>query len=388
MDSSLSRRPALVDAGIAILAFVVSLGLIHGLVLTHTGHELNTAGALLAAATTFPLVFWRMAPLWVFAISSAGAVLASALAYALDIPVGATVALYLVAANRSTTKPWTRGLTALVIGFLIVYLGVIAIAFGSWPVLQFIHTAMAWAIAWFAGERSRLRREQMAELRERAIAAENAAESDRLLAVAEERARIARDLHDSAGHAINVIAVRAGAARLTHGIDPDRSLAALREIEEVARHTAEEVDGIVHALRDADAARPAPTAPAGLASLSTLVGQHSRSGLEVAVEPRGDRRSLSPASDQAAYRLLQEALTNAARHGSGDARVELIFDVAALKLIVTNPAAPHTKPNGAGGHGLIGMKERARLIGGNLDAAWIDGSFRVSATIPYEAQRA
>ncbi|MFC7106656.1 sensor histidine kinase [Nonomuraea rubra] len=120
-------------------------------------------------------------------------------------------------------------------------------------------TPITWAVAWFAGERTRLRREQIAELQERAMRAEREAEQERLLAAAEERTRIARDLHDSAGHAISVIAVRAGAARLRHHQDPDRSLRALEAIEELARQTAGEIDQIVGTLRGhGEAADEAP----------------------------------------------------------------------------------------------------------------------------------
>jgi signal transduction histidine kinase len=198
------------------------------------------------------------------------------------------------------------------------------------PVTEPLHSALAWAIAWFAGERTRLRREHIAELNDRADRAEREAERERLLAGAEERARIARDLHDSAGHAINVIAVRAGAARLRHHQYPDRSLEALAAIEEVARQTAEEIDHMVGALHHGGAPNGVEP-PTGLASLDTLITHHRAAGLEVTLEASGVPRPLSATTDQAAYRILQEALTNAARHGAGRAQVELAVGDAAVE---------------------------------------------------------
>src|SRR5262249_23670940 len=162
--------------------------------------------------------------------------------------------------------------------------------------------------------------------------AEREAERERLLAAAQERARIARDLHDSAGHAISVIAVRAGAARMRHQEDPDRSLRALEAIEELARKTVEEIEQIVGTLREGGPPNAFAEAPPGLASLGTLLAEHEASGLEIRFDVSGARRPLGSAVDQAAYRILQEALTNAARHGAGSARVELAFGDATVEL--------------------------------------------------------
>jgi signal transduction histidine kinase len=220
------------------------------------------------------------------------------------------------------------------------------------------------------------------------VRAEREAERERLLAAAQERARIARDLHDSAGHAISVIAVRAGAARLRHHQDPDRSLAALEAIEELARQTAAEIDQLVGTLREGGPANEVVEAPPSLASLDTLIARQQAAGLEVTLDTAGAPQALGAAADQAAYRILQEALTNAARHGTGSARIELAFGDAALELTVTNPAPTGGPPRSDGGHGLVGMGERATLLGGNLQAERANGTFRVHARIPYGGHRA
>jgi signal transduction histidine kinase len=246
---------------------------------------------------------------------------------------------------------------------------------------------MAWAAAWFAGERTRLRREQLIELHERAARAEREGDRERLLAVAEERTRIARDLHDSAGHAISLIAVRAGAARLRHDRDPDRALPALQAIEELARHTAEEIDQIVSTLRAGEPVAAVVEAPPGLSSLNTLITQHRAAGLHVTLDTRGVRRPLSGSADRAAYRILQEALNNAGRHGTGGARIDLVYADTAVELAITNLVDASTTPRPGGGHGIIGMHERATLVGGDLDTNRDNGRFRVYARIPYGGHR-
>jgi signal transduction histidine kinase len=385
------RRPAdaLLDGAIAVAALSSSLaGIAHGGVgpLEAETRNLDLAGISLAAASTLPLVVWRRFPLGVFALTAGAGVALAGAGYRLDLLIGPAAALYLLAASREPESPWTRRSTALVAVAFGAYLLAAAVAQAGFPSSVLLHTGFAWAVAWFAGERTRLRREQNADLRAHALRAEREAESERRVAIAEERARSARDLHDSAGHAMIVIAVRAGAARLRHADDPDRSLRALEAIEEVARETAADVDAIVGGLRDKAAGARLVEAPHGLASLDTLLAGHRDAGLELRCVTSGEPRALAPATDQAAYRILQEALTNAARHGSGDARVELAFGQAGLELTVTNRVTGDARPPAAGGHGLIGMTERATLLGGSLSAEPLNGVFRLRARLPYRGR--
>jgi signal transduction histidine kinase len=344
--------------------------------------SLDPIGVVLAACSTLPLIAWRRYPLGVFVATAAASALLVGLGYPLDLMLGPAAALYLLAANRQQGSSWTPRMTGIVVGLLVVNLAAAAGGRGTLPASELLHTGLAWAVAWFAGERTRLRRVHITELRQRAWRTEREAERERLLAAAEERARIARDLHDSAGHAISVIAVRAGAARLRHHQDPERSLRALEAIENLARQTVTEIDQIVGSLRGGRSANGGLEAPAGLASLDTLLAHHRAAGLEVTCDTSGIRRTLVGAADQAAFRILQEALTNAARHGAGSAHVQLAFRVGAVELTVTNPVPAAVQPRSQGGHGLIGMRERATLVGGDLDAARADGTFRVHARLP------
>jgi signal transduction histidine kinase len=382
--------PTLLDATLATAALAGSLALLRhgGVIPARPGsRQLDVVGVVLAASSTVPLIAWRRSPLGVFALTAAASVLLAGLGYRIDLPLGPTAALYLLAAGCAPRAPWTRGTTTTVVALLVAFLAANAAAQRTFPASELLHTGLAWAVAWFAGERTRLRHQHLRELSQRALRMEREAERERLLAAAEERARIARDLHDSAGHAISVIAVRAGAARLRHSQDPDRSLAALEAIEELARQTVEEIDQLVGSLREGGPVNGAVDAPLRLASLDTLIARHTAAGLEVTLDTAGAARPLGRTAEQTAYRILQEALTNASRHGTGSARVQLAFGDRALELSVTNPVPTPSAPRSGGGHGLIGMRERATLLGGSLDVERSDEAFQVRARIPYGGQR-
>ncbi len=335
----------------------------------------------MAALAAWPLAVRRLAPLPVFTLATVATSALYGFRYGLGPPIAFAIALYSFAANRDETRARTRNVA--LVGSLVILLGPHVVQGEFAP--ELLLGAVVWAAAWFAGDRARLRRERLAELEERALRAEREAERERRLAAAEERTRIARDLHDSAGHAINVILVQAGAARLLSKQDPQRSQAALETIEEVARETLGEIDQLVRALREDEL--PEETGetvepPLGLAALETLAERHRSAGLAVSVRGHGSRRPLPPGLDQAAYRILQEALTNAARHGTGTAEVEITFGPGSLELGVSNPTRPDSAARGAG-HGVVGMRERAALLGGSLEAGAVDGLFRVRAHLPY-----
>jgi signal transduction histidine kinase len=371
----------IVDVAIACVVLAVSLGsLAHGdwgRDAGDTDRELDGLGGGLAFLMALPLAVRRIAPLPVFGIVTAATGALYALDYAFP-PFAAAIALYTVARWPDDTQPRVR--TAVLAASVPVLLGPTLVRDGVGP--KVVWGAIVWSVAWFAGDRIRQRQERIAAAAERARQAEREAERERRLASAEERTRIARDLHDSAGHAVNVILVQAGAARLLLEEDPARSRAALETIEDVARETLTEIDQIVRALRDTspqDGVEP----PRGLAALETLVERSRAAGLEVHVATDGDRRALPPGVDQAAYRILREALTNAARHGTGRADVRLAFGPSALELEVANPVPAGTPVSAREGHGIVGMRERAVLLGGTLRTAVTDGSFRVDAVLPY-----
>jgi signal transduction histidine kinase len=375
-----SRSAQLVDGAVAAVAFGVSiLVVVHGgsFVSRPTSRGLDLATLVLLACSTLPLFWWRRAPFAVFAATAIANVALAAFVYPIGVPVGPAVALFLLTAHRNESSiPLEKVLIAAAI-FLLAYVAAAGLRESTFPGFELVHATLLWAVAWFAGERVRLRHEQIADLKQQA-------QRERLLATAEERARIARDLHDSAGHAINVIAVRAGAARLRFHDDPERALATLEMIENVARQTAADIDQIVGSLRDRTT-DDVVDAPPGLASLGGLIDQHANAGLDVACTTAGTCRPVSRAVDQAAYRILQEALTNASRHGAGTARVETTYGRSALELHVTNPFLKQHETESTSGHGLIGMRERAAALGGTLDIERNNGTFMIRARLPYAA---
>jgi signal transduction histidine kinase len=371
-------RQLLVDAGIAGAVLAFSLALLSRGGPGQTDRDLDLWSGVLAALAALPLAVRRLTPLPVFALVSAATAALYGLRYGLGPPVGFAIALYSAADRRDETRP--RIWAAALVGSLVVLLGPHLVRDGFAP--ELLLGALVWVVAWFAGDRTRLRRERLAELEHRALRAEQEAERERRLAAAEERTRIARDLHDSAGHAINVILVQAGAARLLQEQDPARSREALETVESVARDTIAEIDQLVRALRE-DGSPDGVEPPPGLAALDTLAERYRNSGLAVTVRVDGPYRSVAPAVDQAAYRILQEALTNAALHGRGSAEVEIDFGPRMLEITVTNPTAPASIARAGGGHGLVGMRERAHLLGGSVEAGGRDGCFRVRARLPY-----
>jgi signal transduction histidine kinase len=378
------RSGWLIDAGIATVALAGSLAQLSRGGLTDSPYatgELDWTSGVLAACSTVPLLAWRWAPGVIFVLTASASVLLAGLGYPLTVPLGPAVALFLLAASRDEEQPWTRQSSGMVVALFGAYLVAAGLGGGGFPGSELFHAGLAWAVAWFAGERTRLRRREVDELRERALRAEREGERERRLAAAEERTRIARDLHDAAGHAINVIAVRAGTARLRR--DPERSQAALEAIEELARKTVAEIDQIVGSMRERGSGNGAVDAPPGLASLDSLVARHIAAGLDVSVASRGEPRPLESALDQAAYRILQEALTNAARHGSGAAWIELAFGETALELTIRNPATGGGATRSNGGHGVVGMRERATLLGGSLEVERAHSSFSVRVRLPY-----
>lgn len=361
----------IVDAAIALLVATISLGLLsYG---GASGRDVTAAGVLLTCCASLPLIARRRAPLAVLALTGGVGAALRLVAAPIGPPLGAAVALYTIAAGEHRRG---RLLVPVVGGVVVAYLATTAVAKDTVPGREIALAVLVWGGAWLAGEGARLRVERIAELEERARRAERDAERERLLAAAEERMRIARDLHDSAGHAISVILVHAGDGRLRAERDPAGARAAFATIEDVARTTIGEIDQLVRVLReDGDGVAPPP----GIAALDGLVARHRDAGLDVSATVSGTRRPLPPAVDQSAYRILQEALTNAARHGGGSARVRIAF-ADALELAVTNPLG-HARGNGAG-HGLVGMRERAALLGGTLQADAVDGRFEVRAWLP------
>ena len=238
-----------------------------------------------------------------------------------------------------------------------------------------------WLAGRYAGGRQR-RADQMtsyAALLER--------EQDRLAqeALAAERARIARELHDIVAHSVSVMGVQAGAARLSIDTDPDRARQVLLSIEQTAREAVGELRRLLGILRADD--QPPDLAPQpGLADLPGLLAQSLAAGVAATLTIVGEPVSLPAGVDLAAYRIVQEALTNVRKHAAPctvSVRIAYVDSRVALEVRDTSTQARHPGAGKNGGHGLVGMRERAVVYGGTLEAGPdTAGGFRVSAVLP------
>ena len=261
-------------------------------------------------------------------------------------------------------------------GGAIGYATLVAIVGGEHPgpgdaFVIFLLCGVAWTIGRALSERGR-----------RAVIAEERA--DRLertheLAVADERARIARELHDIIGHSVSVMTVQAGAARLLLEEDPKRAREPLLSVEETGRQALADMRRLLGILRGGDD-RAALVPQPGISDVGALVEQVRAAGLEAELTVEGDQVELQPGLDLTAYRIVQEALTNALKHASPPrARVVVRYARDMLELEVANEGR---SAGGRSGHGLSGMRERVSLYGGTLDAGAVDGGFVVRAALP------
>ena len=206
-------------------------------------------------------------------------------------------------------------------------------------------------------------------------------------AVAEERLRIARELHDVLAHTMSVVAVQAGTGRLVGTNHPGEAIKALTAVEETARSAMNEMRQILTVLRaDGDTGASVTPTP-GLDDLADLVAQVAEAGVAVDVRVEGEPRPVPTGVGLAAYRIAQEALTNVIKH-AGPARASVVvrYTDHDVTVEVSDDGHATASPAGAGGHGLVGMRERAAVHGGELIAGPApNGGFRVSARLPLGA---
>ncbi len=204
-------------------------------------------------------------------------------------------------------------------------------------------------------------------------------------AAADERARVARELHDIVSHAISVVTVQTQAVRRRLGPDHEREADDLRAVEAAAREAMAELRRLFGVLR-ADGEEPSLAPQPGLGELGRLLDRTRGAGLRVELEVDGEPVPLTPGVDLAAYRVVQEALTNVRRHARATrATVRLRFGGEALEVEVEDDGAGPSR-NGHAGHGLVGMHERVTLYGGTLSTGPRDGGgFRVRARLPLGA---
>ncbi|MEU6281545.1 histidine kinase [Streptomyces sp. NPDC047028] len=339
---------------------------------------------LLGAAA---LVFRRRAPKAVLAVT--GAVSLAELVTAdprAPVAMSAVIALFTVAAATDRTTTVRVGLLTMTVLTGAAMLG------GSLPwYAQENLGVLAWTgIGATAGDAVRSRRAVVRAIRERAERAERTREEEARRRVAEERLRIARDLHDVVAHHIALVNVQAGVAAHVMDRRPDQAKEALAHVREASRSALNELRATVGLLRQSGDPE-APTEPApGLSRLDDLAGTFRSAGLPVQVARADDGTALPAAVDLAAYRIIQEALTNAQKHAGPNARAEVSVVRVGPNIEVTvlddGPGADG-EPGAGGGHGLLGMRERVTALRGTLTTGpRYGGGYRVHAILPVETR--
>jgi signal transduction histidine kinase len=368
-------KPVLIDLGL----FLVVLGPTTAWV--NRSVELPYA-LLLGLVQTLPLLLRRRYPLAVFALVIAAAFFFE-LRYGALPPFASALAMYTVAAHvdrRTSLHAGLAGLIVLSASPLFLH-GQSEERTGHLIVLQLV----GFAVAWMVGDNMRSKRAYYRELEERAERLERDHEESARRAATEEQARIARELHDVIAHSVSVMVVQAAAAGDVFERQPERAREALRSIETTGRSALTELRRLLGVVRATgpESREPQP----GLADLDKLVEQVRSTGLEVALEIEGELKALPVGVDLSAYRIVQEALTNTLKHASAtSARVRLQRSADELGLVVSDNGSGSADP-APDGQGLIGMRERAALLGGSFETgAGESGGFAVRARFPLEPE--
>jgi signal transduction histidine kinase len=339
---------------------------------------------LVSAVVYASLGAHRRFPLGMVAVAVLGSVvlLADGTPYPLTLPA-VFYALYSVALASGPARTLAVGVTTKVV--------LLTASLITHPGSSGFVTLLWAALAVTAGSGSRSHRGYLAEVEDRARRAEQAREDEANRRVAEERLRIARDLHDAVGHHVALISVQVGAlACLLEDADMGPAKESVAHIQRASGEALEELRLTVGLLREPGAAEPTePAEPVpGLDQLDTLIGSFADSGLRVTREVTGQARPLPESVELTAYRIIQESLTNTRKHAGCDtAVVRLTYTPRALSLAVEDEGRPvtvNTRHIPSGGHGVVGMRERAAALGGRLSAGpRPEGGYRVSAELPF-----
>ena len=330
-----------------------------------------------------PLAFRRRWPLAVVLV-----VLGALLAQLAILPPGAEL--------RSSLGPLVALYTAgeqlerrLGIGILVgfgIALAALSLRHAGLPdgLQSVIQTEIFFVVAWFVGDAARIRRLYARARAERVRLLEAQREEESRRAVADERARIARELHDAVTHHVSVIVIQAGGAKRALETRPEEARGALEAIDATARLALTDMRRMLGILGEGASQEPLP----GLDRLDALVEQVRGAGLAVELSVEGTRRPLDPGLELSAYRIIQEGLTNSLKHaGGGRARVAVRYLMRSLDIEVEDDRGPGRsapiEPTHEG-RGLIGMRERVAMFGGSLSAGPTADGFRITARLPID----
>jgi signal transduction histidine kinase len=375
-------RRWLLDGAIAALVTAVSLASLYGSASWHPNQRpASLAGYLLVAAGGMSLTARRRYPVAVLAVTLVTALLAGPLGHAGMVWLPLIVAFFTAVAARRRVP----AIISLIIGYTVS-------VWPPWLIGRPHHTAVAFALALLCGLLAMLSAAELTrDATQRRAAQRQLREQEVLRRAGEERMRIARDVHDVVAHNISVINVQANTALHLMDRQPERAREALTAINQVSKQALTELRSVLGVLRDSGESAPRAPAP-GLGRLTELAGRMHGAGLDVHIEQEGTPVPLPASTELAAYRIVQEALTNSARHsGSPRASVRVRYQDGQVEIQVDDDgtagsgawAGHQQRPAGGTGNGIAGMTERARALGGSLSAGpRPDGGFRVTARLP------
>jgi signal transduction histidine kinase len=347
----------------------------------HLYQEADALGLVLTLGCMSPLYFRRHAPLTVHVVSTVSLTLLATLEYPANtesqvlLLTSYALGAYCIARERAI------GIGVLLVGLFVV--AVVGIPDSS--TTNIILSGGFFMAAYFFGTAMQNRRLYAEQMEERATLLERERDEEAQRAVAEERLRIAQELHDVVAHSMGVIAVQAGVGAHVIDKDPAEAKKSLEAISHTSRSTLAEIRRMLGVLRGAGGGK-SPPAP-GLADLERLVRDVRGAGVEVDVAIAGTRSELPPGVDFTAYRIVQEALTNVLKHaGPARASVTIGYEPDALAVEVADDGRGVNGRAAEGGHGLMGMRERVSVYGGTFEAGpRAGGGFRVAVRLPYGA---
>ncbi len=384
---ALDDRNPYLRMGLVTLVMLVFLGLDIN-IRPEPGSEYvqeGVLGVILGLLQVLPVIFARKLPLLMLAVIFAAFVGHNALNHqVLWVAQFSSMLTFFLATSQSSDR---RSLIAGGMSF-----AVIVVVFGIMreDVDAVIAISLLFAAVWMVGNvvRSRFRRLEVASR----VIADLSEEQERVSreAVVDERARIARELHDILGHTLNLIVIQAGAAQRVFEKTPEKALENLNSIESTGRQALSDVDRLLGILRDPDDSgsnkSPSLEARPSISRLNSLVEETGATGQPVELIISGSPTNIAPSTDLSAYRIVQEALTNVMTHAAGSkARVDIDYSEEFLAVTITNDSTGIDKLKGrrGGGSGVVGMRERTALFGGVFEAGSTDdGGWRVHATFP------
>jgi signal transduction histidine kinase len=346
--------------------------------------SVDLPGIALVLLQTMPLAALRVAPLGVIVVISAAIVAHSGMGYEM-VEAGtfsSLVALY----GAASLVDSRRAVLALFIAAAAIG-GFYALNREDFGWLDVTATGTTWALGWLIGRFVRARGEQAEAASAHAALLERDQEMRARAAVADERARMARELHDIVGHALNIIVIQAAGAQRVLESRPQVASDSLTAIESAGREALSDMERMLGVLRESEVISRELGPQPGLLQVDGLATQVSEAGLPVEVTVQGRPLDLPASVELSAYRIVQEALTNALKHSGGSrARVTIRYEPDSLELEITDDGhGSLQRMSGAAGagRGLIGMRERVAIFGGELSAGpMAEGGYRVHARLP------